>query len=89
MSALLTELTPVIAGFGVVLASAVLVRTRQLSAALPVLLDFLLAAGLLRLTAAAPWRAIIAVAVIVILRKVVTWSLGRTARTLGSELAAG
>ncbi|MCZ4076500.1 DUF1622 domain-containing protein [Rhodococcus sp. H36-A4] len=87
MSTLLTDLTPLIAGIGVVIASAVLVRTHRLSVALPVLLDFLLAAGLLRLTAAAPWRAIITVAVIVLLRKVVTWSLGRTAPTPGSQLA--
>ena len=56
---------------GLVSAAAVLARTRSLGQALPVLLEFLMAAGLIRLTSAAPWRAIATAAVIVVLRKLV------------------
>jgi uncharacterized membrane protein len=56
---------------GLVCAAAVLARTRRLAQALPVLLDFLMAAGLLRLTHDATWRALATAAVIVLLRKLV------------------
>ena len=54
-----------------VAAGVVLARTRRVDQALPVLLELLLAAGLLRLTSDAGWRAIATAAVIVVLRKVV------------------
>lgn len=56
---------------GLVAAAAVLARTRSLGQALPVLLEFFLAAGLLRLTSDAPWRAIVTAAVVVALRRLV------------------
>ncbi len=56
---------------GLVSAAAVLARTRSLAQALPVLLEFLMAAGLLRLTHDATWRALATAAVIVVLRKLV------------------
>ena len=54
-----------------VCAAAVLARTRRLDQALPVLLDLLLAAGLLRLAHDPTWRAISTAAIIVALRKLV------------------
>jgi hypothetical protein len=51
--------------------AAVLARTRSLAQALPVLLELLLAAGLLRLAHDPSWRAIASAAVIVALRKLV------------------
>lgn len=60
----------VIVGLVVVLAS------RRLSVGLPVFLDLLLAAGLLRLSAGATWDAIVAAAAIVAIRKVVTFGIG-------------
>ena len=77
MSMLITQVALVIAAAGVVLAGAVLVRTRQLTSALPVLLDLLLAAGVLRLSAAAPWQTIMVTAVVVVLRKAASGSLRR------------
>lgn len=53
----------------VAMGAAVLVRTRQLSAALPVLLDLLLAAGLLRLTGEQSWSSLGAAAAIIAIRK--------------------
>ncbi|CAM3314857.1 MULTISPECIES: DUF1622 domain-containing protein [Williamsia] len=75
----LAQVALIIAAAGVVLAAAVLVRTRQLTVALPILLDLLLAAGVLRLSAAAPWQAIMVTAVVVVLRKAASWSLRRIA----------
>lgn len=49
---------------------AVGVATRQLRVALPVLLELLLAAGLLRLSAGGTWTGIATAAVIVAVRKV-------------------
>ncbi|MDP9466868.1 MAG: hypothetical protein M3P31_06515 [Actinomycetota bacterium] len=56
---------------GLVCGAAVLARTRSLGQALPVLLEFLLAAGLLRLSHDATWRVLATAAVIVGLRKLV------------------
>ena len=56
---------------GLVCAAGVLVRTRDARLGLGVLLDFLLAAGLLRLGADADWRAIATAAVVVAVRKLV------------------
>ena len=65
----------------------VLVRTRRPAAALPVLLDLLLAAGLLRLAGDPDWRTIATAAAIVLLRRLIgiglraggrSWSAGST-----------
>ena len=56
---------------GLVAAGSVLARTRSLQQALPVLLEFLLAAGLLRLGSDPTWRALVTAAVIVALRRLV------------------
>ena len=51
--------------------AAVLARTRSLAQALPVLLELLMAAGLLRLSHDPSWRALATAAVLVALRKLV------------------
>jgi hypothetical protein len=51
--------------------AAVLARTRSLAQALPVLLELLMAAGLLRLSHDPTWRALATAAVLVGLRKLV------------------
>jgi uncharacterized membrane protein len=56
---------------GLVSAAAVLARTRSARSALPVLLEFLMAAGLLRLAHDATWGALATAAVVVVLRKLV------------------
>jgi hypothetical protein len=76
------------AGLAALVAGAlVLVRTRRPAAALPVLLDLLLAAGLLRLAGDPDWRAIATAAAIVFLRRLIgiglragarSWSAGGT-----------
>jgi hypothetical protein len=65
----------VVAGAGIVLAALVFAVMRRVSVALPVLLDMLMAAGLLRLSAEAPWRAIATAGAIVVLRKLVVAGL--------------
>ncbi|MDP9435751.1 MAG: DUF1622 domain-containing protein [Actinomycetota bacterium] len=57
---------------GLVSGAAVLARTRDLQQGLGVLLEFLLAAGLLRLSTTASWRAVVTAAVIVGIRTLVT-----------------
>ncbi len=82
MSSFFAGFAPLLAIAGVVMSLLVLLRTRRLAVALPVLLDFLLAAGLLRLSASQTWTAIGSAAAIIIIRKVVTLGLktGRAAR---------
>lgn len=63
-------------GFGLVSAAAVLLRARDARLAIAVLLEFLLAAGLLRLAVAATPRALLTAAIIVALRKLVSFGLG-------------
>ena len=75
MAELVADASWVVAGTGLLLAGAVAVAvcasTGRLMVAIPVLLDMLLAAGLLRLGADAPWSSIATAATIVVLRKVV------------------
>jgi hypothetical protein len=56
---------------GLVLGAAAFLSTRSARAALPVLLDLLLAAGLLRLASDGSWRAIAGAAAVVVIRKLV------------------
>lgn len=55
---------------GLILAAATLIATRSVRAALPVLLDLLLAAGLLKLAHAHSWAAIGSAALVVLIRKI-------------------
>lgn len=63
----------------------VLVRTRRPAAALPVLLDLLLAAGLLRLAGDPGWHTIATAAAIVLLRRLIGFGL----RAGGGSWSAG
>ena len=76
-SALVAALVPVVVAAGLALSALTLLSTRRMTTALPVLLDLLLAAGLLRLSATASWQAIASAAAIVVIRKLAT--LGITA----------
>ena len=58
MSSLTSSAALLCTGLGLVSATAVLARTRELQQALLVLLDLLLAAGLLRLALDGTWRAL-------------------------------
>lgn len=75
MNALVLPASWVIAGAGITLAALVFAVMRRVSVALPVLLDMLMAAGLLRLSAEAPWRTIATAGAIVVLRKLVVAGL--------------
>lgn len=71
MRSLVATAATLCATLGLVCTAAVLARTRELRQALPVLLEFLLAAGLLRLTSDASWQALATAAVVVGVRKLV------------------
>jgi hypothetical protein len=64
-----------VAGSAVVIGTLVLLVTRRMSVALPILLELLLAAGLLHLAVADTWTAIVTAAVIVAVRHVVVAGL--------------
>jgi len=64
-----------VAAAAVLIGLLVLAVTRSVRTALPVLLDLLLAAGLLRLSADLGWGAIAGAAAIVLIRKLVSFGL--------------
>ncbi|PJE98052.1 hypothetical protein CUT44_02080 [Streptomyces carminius] len=64
-----------VTAFGLVSAAVVLVAARRLMPALAVLLDFLIAAGLLRLAGDPAWDTVAAAAAVVAVRKLVTAGL--------------
>ncbi|NYG55364.1 hypothetical protein [Nocardioides perillae] len=86
MTALLAGLAVLVTGAAVVVAALVYAVTRAWSPAVPVLLELLLAAGLLRLAADPDWRAVAAAAVLVLVRRGVTLVERRSGR---AEEAAG
>lgn len=86
MTALLAGLAVLVTGAAVVVAALVYAVTRAWSPAVPVLLELLLAAGLLRLAADPDWRAVAAAAVLVLVRQGVTLVERRSRR---AEEAAG
>jgi len=65
--------------FGLVAASAVFLRGQDLRLTIGVLLDFLLAAGLLRLSGDPTPRTILTAAVIIAIRKVVSFGIAQRA----------
>ncbi len=87
MSSTIAYTALVVVVVGIALSAAVLASTRDLQAALPVLLDFMLAAGLLRLSATATWQAIASAAGIVVIRKIVVAGIG-AGRRARAEAAA-
>ena len=72
MTTLVQQAALVLTAVGLLLGGATSVATRQPLAGLPLLLEFLLAAGLLRLAVLNTWAAIATVAAIVVVRKVST-----------------
>lgn len=77
MTILLSATATALVGVAVVLALLAGLATRRLGVALPVMLDLLLAAGLLRLTALADWGALASTAAIVVIRKLAVTGLLR------------
>lgn len=73
---------PLLVAAALVVSAAALVATRDVRQALPVLLDLLLAVGLVRLSATGSWQSIGSAALVVVIRKIVGLGLlrGRTAR---------
>jgi hypothetical protein len=61
----------------ILLAVATWALTRRADPALPVLLDLLMTAGLLRLTVDQGWRAVAGAAAVVLVRKLVVAGIGR------------
>ncbi len=79
----LTGLAALTVAAGALVAGAlVLVRTRRPAVALPVLLELLLAAGLLRLAGEPSWGTITTVAAIVLLRRLIGVGLRAGDRSL-------
>ena len=56
-------------------AAVVLIRTRELRRALPVLLDLLTAAGLIRLAGQPSWPVLATTAIVIVLRRLLTAGL--------------
>ncbi|MFF8973565.1 hypothetical protein [Streptomyces sp. NPDC014995] len=54
--------------------------SRQISQALPVLLDFLTGAGLIRLAADVPWNSILVAAAVIAVREVAAMGVAATPR---------
>lgn len=88
MSTVIATAVPIVVAAALVLSGSVLVATRDVRAALPVLLDLLLVAGLVRLSATGTWEAIGSAALVVVIRKVVTFGI-TTGRAALDPLAAG
>lgn len=73
----------VVTVLGLLSATVVLGATRRVSPALGTLLDFLLAAGLLRLSADAAWSTLLTAALVIAVRKLVV-SVGLRPRSAGT-----
>jgi hypothetical protein len=83
IDALTGQAALVVTAAAVVLGVLVWLRTRAWSPAMPVFLELLLAAGLLRLGASDDWHAIGAAAAIVAIRALVKAAAGHSAHGLG------
>ena len=76
-----TAIALVVVGASVLLGAIAALRTRNILAPLPLMLDLWIAAGLLRLTQSTSWTKIAAAAVLIAIRKLVgTALLGRVPR---------
>ncbi|MGN6780922.1 MAG: hypothetical protein ACTHJH_05410 [Marmoricola sp.] len=74
LDALATDAALAITAAAIAIAVLLWVTTRSWSPTMPVFLELLLAAGLLRLGATDSWRAIGGAAMIVLIRTLVTWA---------------
>ncbi|MDK1349082.1 hypothetical protein QNO09_38730 [Streptomyces sp. 378] len=70
MTGILTTAALTVTGAGLLVAVAVYATPRRLGRVLPVLLDFLTAAGLIRLAADVSWGSILAAAAVIAVRKI-------------------
>lgn len=87
MSPLLDDAALLVAVLGLVCGLVTLVRLRDVLLAFGVLLDFLIAAGLIRLAGDLTFRGLVAVALVIAVRKLVMRALGadrRVPTTAGS-----
>lgn len=80
MTAFLTGAALLITAGGVLSACAAYLISRRISQALPVLLDFLTGAGLIRLAAEVSWSSILLAAAVVAVRKIAVIGVGVTSR---------
>ncbi|HEU4676891.1 MAG TPA: hypothetical protein VFS29_12925 [Motilibacteraceae bacterium] len=78
--ALLHSAAAACTGVALLLGIVTLLRTRSVHAAFGVFLDFLLAAGLLRLAGPTGWDAVVVAAGVVVVRKLATTDLRRLSR---------
>ncbi len=85
MTALLLDAALLVTAAGLVSATLVLGRTRDLRVSMKVLLEFLLAAGLLRLTHEPTWRKIAVAAGIVGVRRLLSFGLAQTVASNASH----
>lgn len=76
MTALLDGIALGLSAAALIAAGVVLVVTRRPAAALPVLLEFLTAAGLVRLAAEPTWSRLLGAAAVVAVRRLLVGSLG-------------
>ena len=88
MTAVLNSAALLVVGAAIVTGAVVLVATRSFRQALPVLLEFLTAAGLLRLAAAPAWPALAVTVVVIALRRLATIGM-RTAATAARRSPGG
>ncbi|MDQ3423753.1 MAG: hypothetical protein M3510_10345 [Actinomycetota bacterium] len=79
----------VLAAMGLIAAVVAVVSGQHAVMALGVLLDFLLAAGLLRLGAIATWTAIATAALVALTRHIVSAGIGRADQTLHTRRRRG
>jgi len=82
MSSIVDMAVPLLVAVAVLIGGGVLATTRDVSAALPVLLDLLLVAGLLRLGATSTWQTIGSAAVVVLIRRIVSFGIATSHRSL-------
>jgi hypothetical protein len=80
VTAVLASAALVVVATAILAAAVVLGRTRSLRQALPVLLDLLTAAGLLRLSVGSSWSALAVTAVVIVLRRLTTSGIRTASR---------
>ncbi|MDA8372270.1 MAG: DUF1622 domain-containing protein [Nocardiopsaceae bacterium] len=89
MTGLLQTAVLLVTALGLLSAMAVYAVARRLPPAVAVLLDFLTAAGLLRLAAAPSWSDLALAAMVIAIRKLVSGNLRASRPAIGTAGAAG
>ena len=80
MNSFVAAVTPPLLVAALVIGGLTLLSTRQIRVALPVFLDLLLVVGLLRLSSIGSWQVIGSAAVLILVRKIATFGISRTAQ---------